>query len=89
MNNIITQHSVVVSKGVRDGVHPDMAHVELARGVGEHGQHITQHLEEEQAGRTLALASNTAQHCEVCQHRDASSALLLELLIAKIEAIRS
>ena len=33
-------HPVKVRQGVRDGVDPDVAHVQAARGVGEHAQHV-------------------------------------------------
>jgi hypothetical protein len=38
--DVVSPHLVVVGHRVADGVDPDVAHVQLARRVREHGQHV-------------------------------------------------
>lgn len=40
MQHVAALHAVVVGQAVADGVHPDMAHVQPAGGVWEHGQDV-------------------------------------------------
>jgi len=37
---LLSLHALIACEGVADGVHPDVSHVQLARWVGEHGEHI-------------------------------------------------